>query len=428
MMSKFATSNKLLALQDDYNMIATLLGGTRAMRAAGETYLPREPREDRQNYLSRLNRTVLHPIYERTISTSVSKIFGQALDIQVSEQLNKLIEDCDGSGTSFRAFARTAATSACHYGVAYILVDYPNLNDATPEQQLAAYPYLTLIPANTALNVDYQYINGTAELTNFRYAENHPQYGDCVREFVLDPQTRQVSYQLWAQVDGKETAVEAGEIMGLDLIPIVAVYTNKTEPFMGKPLLSNLAEMNVTHWQMTSDYLNITHTVQCPMLVVTGYTPTIEADGTTKEIVISPNTVFTSPAADASVSWVEVSGNSVEVGRTAIKDLESQMSALGLEIVSPQSTQETATGRLLDAAETHSVLTAIAMDLEYALANTLWYAASYLRLPLDNIQVNINTDYTVQQTQNFPQVMELFRSGVITAQTLLDWVAKQNLL
>lgn len=427
-MSKFATSTKLLALQDDYNMIATLLGGTRAMRAAGETYLPREPREDRQNYLSRLNRTVLMPIYQRTIETSVSKIFGRELDIQVPSSMQKLLEDCDGTGTSFRAFARAAATSACHYGISYILVDYPDLGNASSQEIISAYPFLKLIPATAVTNVEYQYLNGAAELVNFRYSEQHPQYGTCIRELILNPESRQVFHTLWAHIDGKETAVESGQLLGLDLIPIVAVYTNKIEPFMGKPLLANLAEMNITHWQMMSDYLNITHTVQCPMLVVTGYNPQVQEDGSVKEVVISPNTVFTSPSSDARVSWVEVSGNSVEVGRTALKDLEAQMSALGLEIVSPQSTQETATGRLLDAAETHSVLTAIAMDLEYALANTLWYAASYLRQPLENITVKINTDYTVQNTQNFAQVMELFKSGVITAAQLLEWVAKNNLL
>ena len=58
-----------------WEMVETLLGGTSAMRAAGEDYLPRHAEEDGSNYFERLNSTTLYNMFELTLDTLVGKPF-----------------------------------------------------------------------------------------------------------------------------------------------------------------------------------------------------------------------------------------------------------------------------------------------------------------------------------------------------------------
>jgi peptidoglycan L-alanyl-D-glutamate endopeptidase CwlK len=55
-------------MADDWPLIDALMGGTKAMRGAGDRYLPRWPAEERDSYQARLATATLFPAYERTVS------------------------------------------------------------------------------------------------------------------------------------------------------------------------------------------------------------------------------------------------------------------------------------------------------------------------------------------------------------------------
>lgn len=436
-MSKFKTGNKFVNLHERYSLIDTLLGGTEAMRAAGTKYLPREPREAPDNYNSRLNRSVLFPQYEKTVGTSVGKIFAKPLNIAVSSELERLITDCDGTGTPLRSFAKTITSSAINYGVTYVLVDYPILqNDASLEDERAAgaYPYFVEIKPTSVLDLSYDYILGIATLTSFRFYEEFEdedgKYVEQVKEFTLNRDTREVTWTIYRKgKNNKEVVHSFGTMVGLNEIPIVPVYGNKTAPFLGSPALYGLAQLNVTHWQIYSDYMNIVHMVQCPMLVVTGYQTKTNPDGTQEEMVISPNTVFKTDSENGDVKWVEVSGNSVNVGKDAISNLESKMAIMGLELVTANtSLPETATGRLLDAAQTSSILSSIAMDVEYALVNMFLYASVYLGISAPTIDIKINTEYTLINNTSLENILKLYEMGLVKDVEVIQWVRDNKII
>ena len=64
-----------MAMSDDLAMLGALLGGTHAMRAAEQKFLPKWPTEDQVAYTYRIHSATLFPAYARTIKTLAGKPF-----------------------------------------------------------------------------------------------------------------------------------------------------------------------------------------------------------------------------------------------------------------------------------------------------------------------------------------------------------------
>ena len=79
---------KFMAVLDPLN---TLMGGTRAMRAAAETYLPKEKEEETDDYNSRLARTYLVNYFKRTIEKLAGEVFSKP--INVPDEMNPIIDE-----------------------------------------------------------------------------------------------------------------------------------------------------------------------------------------------------------------------------------------------------------------------------------------------------------------------------------------------
>ena len=68
-----------IAKQADWTMVEALMGGTRAMRAAGQIFLPQEANESGEAYKNRLKRSFLFNAFEKTVRTYASKPFKNSL-------------------------------------------------------------------------------------------------------------------------------------------------------------------------------------------------------------------------------------------------------------------------------------------------------------------------------------------------------------
>lgn len=58
--------------REDMLLCRDLMGGTKAMLAAGERYIPQEDGEDRKSWQMRLNRAILFNVYKRTLRYAAS--------------------------------------------------------------------------------------------------------------------------------------------------------------------------------------------------------------------------------------------------------------------------------------------------------------------------------------------------------------------
>lgn len=412
-------NNKMPAIadvEDKYELVSHLWAGTEAMRDAGTQYLPKEPEENSTNYARRLESTVLFPAYRNAVTSTVGKLFKGEMEVNnASPSLLPLLKDIDEDSNDLETFSQFATQSAIHYGCSYILVDYPIMNEnATLEDEklAGAQPYWVLLEAPQVLEASPVKAGGKNRLGIFRFMEREAyrvgefevSYRDRVKEFCL-MENNTVMYRVFIKQDNKWVLRNAGQLLGLTDIPVVPLYTNKVGYFIGSPLFYDLAEENVLNWKMRSDYNNIVHHSQVPMLQIKGVQSAFDDNGLKQEITISPNSVFEFTSKDTDASWVEVSGSASTVGREALQDSYSLMTTLSLEALEDGMENQTATAAMLNAEESNATLRVIEDNIEIALNKAIDFTYNYLTVPNPGTTVELSTvedELVDEATPNLP--------------------------
>src|SRR6185295_18604137 len=115
-----ACSRQLL----DLKIVRDCYAGTRAIRDAGQDYLPQEPAEKLKPYRNRLSRAVFWNAYRRAILGYVGMVFRKNPELNdVPAEIVAEFENVDLQGTHFDVFAKQVFTSALNDGHTYILVE-----------------------------------------------------------------------------------------------------------------------------------------------------------------------------------------------------------------------------------------------------------------------------------------------------------------
>ena len=113
-------SPEVMEMSEHWPVLASLLGGTSAMRKSGKALLPKEPREDEEDYRYRLAIATLFPAYERTISVMAGKPFSKPLTLgeDVPPALVEYCEDIDQQGRNLHAFSAGLMQEVLGFGLA----------------------------------------------------------------------------------------------------------------------------------------------------------------------------------------------------------------------------------------------------------------------------------------------------------------------
>jgi hypothetical protein len=120
------------------------------MRQLGEAYLPRWPKEDKEDYKKRLDVATLLPAYEETINQNVGRVFAEPIQLgeNVPDALREYAKDVDLEGTRLDVWAQSFFSLAMQYGLSHALVDYPRVDaeqvkTKADEKATGARPYVT---------------------------------------------------------------------------------------------------------------------------------------------------------------------------------------------------------------------------------------------------------------------------------------------
>ena len=252
-----------------------------AMQEAGQLYLPKEPMEDVTAYARRLARSVLFNQYGRTITNLSSMPF--KAPVVLGEETDTLIEglqdDVDNEGTNITQFARWLLRDLIHFGKAHFLVDYPVVTDEltlADEQERGIRPYLSHIDPYALIGWRAVVANGREQLSEIRIrqttVEPNGEFGE--REIDVIRQITPTSFTEWRkpkEKDDSEFAVVAGPYLNtLGKIALVTIYANRKGILASEPVLLDLANMNLRHWQSQSDQDNILHVARVPILFGSG--------------------------------------------------------------------------------------------------------------------------------------------------------------
>lgn len=361
-------SDAVSAMQPDLAKIEALMGGTKAMRAAGETYLPKWPMEEQKSYDFRLKTSTLYNAFARTIENMSGKPFTEDVTwTDINPTVEAWFDDIDLCGRNLHVFAQEVFRFGLRDGLTHVLVDYPRTMtaDGTPtirtkadEQAAGVRPYAIHIKQSQILG----WISGkekSAEvLKQLRIME-------CVTEPAGDfgtvdvPQVRVLTpgaWQTYRQNEKKEWVLFEEGTTTLNFIPLITFYTRRTGFMTATPPLNDLADLNIKHWQSSSDQDSILHVARVPILAISGVNEDVKIEIGAKSALMLPT--------GATAEYVEHTGAAIEAGRDALKDLEAQMESMGAELLIATPGDKSATEAALDTAQEQSQLSAMAQGLE----------------------------------------------------------------
>ena len=469
-------------------MVDALWGGTSAMRLLGEQFLPKEAFETQAEYDNRLKRATLVNYYKNTIQDAAGRVF--AKDVKLISASSELTDignatvppqpefqnfavDVDAQGNNLTQFVKGVFEQAVNHGVGFILVDYPRIpveSFESLEKQVdsGARPYWVNITASNVLDCRRAMIGGKQRLTLFKYEETvnelasdniTPTTYQQVRIYKHDADQPNAAggtdpsspmYAIYrrylngvatvaggtgASSNSNWTLLECGYLTNADGealtgIPVVPVYANRIGYGMGTPALQDLADLNITHYQCNSDYLNICHLANVPFLFGKGMAAAMDANGVKQPIILSPGRAMTTDVDYADIKWVEHSGSSIASARNLLQDLEKQMKECGLKLtqeVAPQG--RTATEVAVNVAESNSRLKSMAVATQDALNLALYYTSEFLGIP-DLTRAKISTDFAdILASANDAQwLSDAFTKGAIDAETLIYEYQRRNII
>jgi hypothetical protein len=418
----------------DWATINDVRGGTRQMREAGELYLPRHPLESLKSYNSRRKTSYFYNAYEHTLQGLVGMIFRQdpVIGNDVPPEIVEDLNNIDNRGTHIDMFLRRVTESVINYGHSFILVDMPpalktgsnpdgsaNLDDY---RKAGMRPFWTVYNPTQAVNWRTKTINGKLVLTQITFQEicqeEQGLFGEkeVTRYRVLQPGKWFTFIADPSQVSGFRSE-DTGTFAPIsDRIPLVCVYGKTPDrAFYSRPLLIDLADLNISHWQLASDYRHILHIANSPVLCRSGYSRTAG-----KVENYGPNRII-DVAQGGDVWWAEHHGYAIDGARTEILDIEQRMSVIGLSLLArkPDSQAVTATEKILDSAEQSSALASVARAVQDAAKQCLELHARYVgKHEGGSININNIFDNLSLEPAKLAQYSNMVGLGQLSLETL----------
>jgi hypothetical protein len=434
-------SDAVKAMAREWPLLAALLGGTPAMRAAGERFLPKWPGEEQASYAARLATATLFPAYRRTVGVMSGKPFAKAVTLgdDVPAAIKTWAENIDLHGRNLTAFAADVCEEAIGYGLSGVLVDYPDtaVRDASgqpiarPARTVAQVeaqglrPYWVHIRHEQVLGWQATLSGGVMRLTQLRLLESveepdGPFGTTCVQQVrVLEPGR-------WATYRKPDKATEfvlyQQGTTTLSVIPFVPFYGKRTGFMQGVSPLLDLAYLNVKHWQSQSDQDTILHVARVPILAVSG------VDDETWQLSLGAQTAVKLPS-DASMEFVEHSGASIEAGAKSLADLEQQMIQTGAELLVKTPGDRSATEAAGDQEANKCDLQRMAEAFEDALDACLQLTADYAQLGSGG-SASLFKDFGVSTLSEATAqtVLSLQAAGMLSKKTTIAEMQRRGVL
>lgn len=424
-------SSAVKAMSADIELAATLMGGTRAIRAGGERYLPKMPAESQESYKRRLSKAVLYPAYSHTVETLTGKPFSKPItyDKSVPERLKAWCKnDVDLQGRNLDTFAADVFQEALALGLSGILVDFPKVDAGVvrtqaDEQAAGVRPYMVQIHPTQILGWRATQKDGIWTFHMLRFMEHITEDDGEFGEKVIE-QVRVLTPGAWAtfRKDDKENWVpyENG-ITTVKKIPFVPVYGKRIGFMLSKPPMIELAYMNVEHYQSSSDQQTILHVARVPILTATGAGEDFTLEiGTANAVNLK---------AGAALAYVEHSGAAIGAGKESITALEERMRQAGAELLVLPGGNMTATQVGTENAVNMCALQRIVQSTEDALDLALQFMAEWVG-EAEGGNVTIFNDFAANSLAeaSMQVLVSMAGAGRLSDQTLFKEAQRRGII
>mgnify|MGYP003151373450 FL=1 len=448
--SPFTRTRAVLDMMKGWEIMKAVTEGTDYLRQNSEAFLPLEPREDLDAYLARVNRAVFSPFTQRLIRAATGLVLRKPITLTGDPYWTEMFKmDVDGCKSDLDEYARRLLMCSLTYGQSHILVDYPAPSGArslAEERAQDRRPYWIEVDPTNLYGWRLDRESNYGNLIQVRLAEKavlpSGQFGEKVFDQirVIEPGRYRVfrkKEQIEEMYDVSDNStvgefevattqkdykqVESGSF-SLGEIPLVTIYSGKTDNLVSKPPLLDIAYLNIAHFQRQADLIHSLHVASQPMLVMEGY------DDQTKDLAISVNYAMATQPGNK-VYYVEPASSAFDAQSAEIKELQMQMATLGISTLSQQKfVAESADARRLDRVDTNSMLAMVSMELEQKLQKAFNLSADYVGI--EPPEVKISRDFDIERLigQDITALTSLFDQQVIDREEFRDILVQGEVL
>jgi len=406
-------------MEPGWLLIEQLLKGTRGIRQGHRKFLPQFPREADDSYDVRLSKAVLSPFYKRLELLLAGMLTRKPVRLtDVSDQVTEQLFDVDLQGNDLQTWLFNTARIALRYGHVGVLVDAPRAGEN-------GRPYWITISPRELLGWRTEIADGRQRLTMLRIAETvtvpDGKYGekDVERVRVLTPGAYEIHEK---DEKGDYKIVDEGRT-SLSEIPFAVAYANRTGVMESIPPLDDIAELNLQHYQVSSDLSNILSVSAIPLLAIYGFPQSAE------EISAGASEALALPETARS-EYIEPSGNSFDAQFKQLEQIENKINGLGLAaVLGAKLVGESAEAKRIDRSQGDSTMMVIAQQMQDLIDNCLRFHAQYLQQPVAGSS-QVNRDFMGQrlEPQEIQALLQLYTAGTITQDTLLNELANGDVL
>lgn len=408
----------LAVMQEACELPDDLLGGNRAMRKKCHKWLPPEEEESQCSHQIRVSRSTCFPFYRDTLLDLAARPFIREMtwEQEPPPAFAEFLQDVDGTGKSLTVFARDTLLNAMHRGMDHVLVDTSSDSGESGAATDSRRVYAQRIDSLSMLDIrDEADAAGRKHVTYCRFVLRRVK---DTNTFAQESETVivELEHRLDAAKPGWRVEWRFDEKAKKWLssprveyspptpgIPLFTLYTQQTGPFAAEPVLEDLAWVNLAHYQSRSDHAHVMRIARLITLVTLGFPNpepgNIATKGGNAKIVLGPLCRINSakPPTEASVSFLEPNGKSIELSFQDMDQLADECKRLGARHLTSSTGNVTARAVTLDDAKSASNLQTFCMRLEVLLRQILEAVGAWLSAPSlpTNVQPRIHKDFQV---------------------------------
>lgn len=442
----------------DWAKIRTFVEGARAVRCAGQTYLPKPTGWTDDEYNAYKLRAEVYGAVDRTIDGLDGAIFRKSPQVDIPEASQDIVDDITLSGQTLTEWIRGIVREILQPGRHGVLVEFTGtvVKAGDPQVRITGpdRPYVVNYTAEQIINWESEVIDGVTKLTMVILEETIliPSPSD---PFVKLPEKRyrvlrlfdgKYQVELWTQEKAAGSAaptggmstngapevryIKTGEIVPqrrgapLDKIPFFFISPSGQQISPEKPPLLDIVDLCVLHYVTSADYAHGLHWVGLP-------TPWITGASDKDKISIGPSSAIILPDPNAKVGMLEFTGQGLSAVKERLEGLERKMAALGARILEEQKRNAESGDAIKlrqggDASVLAGISDAVSRAAESIVARMLWWAdGAGADEPEVTIALNMDFFAMAMEPQLLTALMQTWQAGGMTKETFV-WNLKRG--
>lgn len=441
-----------------WTIIRDCLNGEQAVKEKRDAYLPVPDAEtggkvDDARYKSYITRAVFYGVTGRTLEGLVGQVFGRESIVELSGELEGLIEDAEGDGVGIEQQAKRGLEYVLGYGRAGLLADYPETGGAVTRQDVEEgniQPVLRLYRPEHVINWRTKRVGKKTILSLVVLREVQDEADDG-----FEVQTEEVYRVLRLNDSGAYTVDKYKAASGTSVTPTTTANRAGTPPpvngtgneaggfekigetvtptkadgsvwkeipftFIGaenndhtidESPLYDLAVLNVAHYRNSADYEEA--------IFIAGQ-PTLWASGLTEEWVknVMDGVAFLGSRkalplpVNGQAGLLQMTQNAAPM--EGMKHKETQMRAIGAKLVEERGVRRTATEASQDEASETSILSSATKNLNAAYNKALSWAEMFASTGEFTFKINSDFDLSDLDPNERQQLIAEWQAEAIT--------------